>query len=79
MLSVAQLLDLWHGDGDSFGYASAEIASAVAEVIRPVDEVALRARFYPALAAYEIPDDMRDILDEGFRLWCHRAASRKRH
>jgi hypothetical protein len=76
-LSSTQLLTLWFGDKDAFGYMSTKIVMAVADLMKPVPETpdTLCVRFYPTLTAEQLalehPDAHKIILD-GFTLWQRR-------
>jgi hypothetical protein len=72
-----ELLSLWHGDALSDGYQSASLAAGFCEIVRPADEAALIARFYPQVPVTDIDEVAVQYLREGYHLWKERARSVK--
>ena len=54
------LLGLWHGDGDSFGWVSATLACEIARVTKPANPIALGVTIYGAQEG--IPSGDRALL-----------------
>ena len=69
-LTVTDLLDLWHGDQDSYGYAHPYIAKAVCRIVKPPSlELLFSEWLYPNLVQAEVPYRAQRLVAAGYRLW----------
>lgn len=76
-MSVATLVDLWHGSRDDCGYLSPALALAAARLLGPSTELLLIRVFYPvetsdlphACPLAEVPEDARVALMKAWKLY----------
>lgn len=63
------LIGLWHGDEHSTGYHHPFLVFAVLRKRKFANLDLLRSRFYPSLAATEVPEDALKVLRDCFEVW----------
>lgn len=75
MVTVDDLVALWHGDEETTGYWHAGLAFEVARLAKPKNDAQLIRLFYPDPWEYaEIPEEAKNVIREGWRLFVrHRA------
>jgi hypothetical protein len=67
--SLQELLGLWRGDEDSYGYAQEGLAREICRKLRPETEVDLFRQLYPGLEPGEADVDVRKMVALAFRKW----------
>jgi hypothetical protein len=69
-LTVQDLLDLWHGDEHSHGYAHPLIARAICRIVKPRDiEILCTKWIYPELPYNRVPPRGLKLVALGWHLF----------
>ena len=71
-MTVADVLDLWHGTDDDTGYHSEELVVAACQLERPAGPAMAVALFYPGQTLDTVPEEDRDMIESGYRLYLRR-------
>lgn len=72
-----ELIGLYLGDQDSYGYYSARIVFEVCRRIKPGSFETLRQRFYGTIPTEDIDPAGYETLEQGYEAWTHLRALRK--
>ena len=69
MDDIERLVELWHGDLDSFGYFSEKIVFALCERTAPVAPTNVAELLYPGEKYDQLPYEAVRVIDRGWKLW----------
>ena len=76
-ITVDDLVALFVGDEDSYGYAHPALATAICERLAPRDFEQFRGKLYPNVATSALDDDLQKILRVGYFRWKKQARAVK--
>lgn len=69
-LTVTDLLDLWHGDGYSDGFAHPNLVLAVCRIVDPPNlKLLIQDWVYPDVPLNELSPRVVKLISVGYRLW----------
>jgi len=69
MVTVEQLLELWHGDHLSDGYVHINLVYEICRQARPANSLRARQLFYQPYMLPEIEGDVLRVIDRGYKRW----------